>query len=69
MSLVLVMKLRSLEFLLSQPMEAGEALGRAARVLIVAHTASRWTTLPLIYYCTYIQVSAARGAQPWTCAQ
>lgn len=29
----------------------------AGPILIAAHCASRWTSVPLIYFCTYIQVS------------
>jgi adenosylcobinamide-GDP ribazoletransferase len=31
-------------------------VAEAAAVLVSAHCASRWTSIPLIYFCTYIQV-------------
>lgn len=45
------------------------ALGpeRAAAALIAAHTASRWTALPLTYGCTYLQDAddAKKGLYNW----
>lgn len=45
------------------------ALGpaRATAALIAAHAASRWTSLPLIYACTYLQDAedAKRGLYNW----
>jgi adenosylcobinamide-GDP ribazoletransferase len=33
-------------------------LAEVAAVLVSAHCASRWTSIPLIYFCTYIQVGS-----------
>lgn len=74
MVLVLAMKMRTLEHLLLE--EAGPQivtipftdgawtvpLSAASVALLVAHTISRWTSLPLIYFCHYIQVN-----RTWTC--
>lgn len=68
MVLVLAMKMRTLEHLLltepdpqlvSIPFTEGARtvpLSAASVALLVAHTVSRWTSLPLIYFCHYIQV-------------
>jgi len=72
MVLIMSMKLRSLELLLpdlqsvSIPYPTGDGawtlqLSAASVALLVAHTVSRWTSLPLIYYCTYIQVGRLIG--------
>jgi hypothetical protein len=75
MSLVLTMKMRSLEhLLLVEPEPHAIAvssfvgggswtlpLSSASVALLVAHTVSRWTSLPLIYFCTYIQVCYGWG--------
>lgn len=67
MVLVLAMKTRTLEHLLlaapnpqvvAVPFTDGAwavPLSSASVALLVAHTVSRWTSLPLIYFCTYIQ--------------
>lgn len=41
--------------------------GRAGAALIAAHAASRWSVLPLVYACTYIQddEDAKRGLYNW----
>lgn len=48
------------------------ALGatKACAALVAAHTAARWTALPLIYCCTYLQDSedAKRGLYNWMAA-
>lgn len=72
MVLVLAMKCRTLERLLdvapdpqivALPFTDGAwtvPLSSASVALLVAHTISRWTSLPLIYFCTYIQVMEKR---------
>jgi hypothetical protein len=51
MLLVLHMKLHAL---------AAFELSAVGPALIAAHCASRWTSVPLLYCCTYIQVN-------WVC--
>jgi hypothetical protein len=37
---------------------------QVAAVLMAAHAASRWTSLPLLYCCPYIQVGGGAAAGP-----
>jgi cobalamin synthase len=53
MALVLHAKLHAL---------AAMPAAQVAAVLMAAHTASRWTSLPLLYCCAYIQVGRAAAA-------
>ncbi len=63
MILVVGMKWKSLEVLvpladagmLTEVPYLGLALSPASVALLVAHTVSRWTSLPLIYWCHYVQ--------------
>ena len=77
MSLIFAMKLRSLEQLLFIG-DVGAIsiaitdvfsikINAAMAALIAAHTASRWTSLPLIYFCEYLQSDedAKRGLYNW----
>jgi len=74
--LVMGMKLKSLEYLFSMadtrmvtevPFLPFLTLSPASVALLVAHTVSRWTVLPLIYSCHYVQdeQSAKRGLYNW----
>jgi adenosylcobinamide-GDP ribazoletransferase len=75
MILVMGMKLKSLEVLQSLSQSdittstflPSLSLSPASVALLVAHTVSRWTVLPLIYSCHYIQdeQSAKRGLYNW----
>lgn len=59
MALVLHIKLHTLAVM---------PVAQVAAALIAAHTASRWTSLPLIYCCTYVQVGGRPGAlMPMVC--
>jgi len=74
--LVMGMKLKSLEYLFSiadtgmvteVPFLPFLTLSPASVALLVAHTVSRWTVLPLTYLCHYVQdeQSAKRGLYNW----
>lgn len=74
--LVMGMKLKCLEYLLPMvdsgmvtevPFLPFRTLSPASVALLVAHTVSRWTVLPLIYSCHYVQdeQSAKRGLYNW----
>lgn len=52
MLLVLHQKIHALEAIAMGDM----GVGGAVRALVVAHTVSRWSALPLIYCCHYLQV-------------
>jgi adenosylcobinamide-GDP ribazoletransferase len=62
MSLVLALKLRALEALM-----AAGGPGRAGAALVAAHAAARWTSLPLLRWCRYLQdeEDAKRGLYNW----
>jgi adenosylcobinamide-GDP ribazoletransferase len=62
MGLVLALKLRALEALM-----AAGGPGRAAAALVAAHAAARWTSLPLLRWCCYLQdvEDAKRGLYNW----
>lgn len=54
MSLVLFIKLKSLEALQGVAAGGGDT-ALAAAALVAVHAVSRWSSLPLIYFCTYLQ--------------
>lgn len=63
MILALMLKVKCLEMLCG----GDDGMLRYARALISVHCASRWTSLPLIYSCTYVQSEedAKRGLYNW----
>ena len=63
MILALMLKVKCLEMLC----QGDDGVFRYARALISVHCASRWTSLPLIYACSYIQSEedAKRGLYNW----
>ena len=64
MALVLSIKVQAIVALMAAP---GGGPGLAAAALVAAHASSRWTSLPLLYLCTYIQdeEDAKRGLYNW----
>lgn len=62
MGLVLHLKLHAIAAI-----AAAGTTSAVVRALVVAHTTSRWTALPLLYCCTYIQdeEDAKRGLYNW----
>jgi len=66
MALVITIKLRCIEHLLSYD-DGRKTAASAAAALIAVHAASRWTSLPLIYMLMYIQdeEDAKKGLYNW----